>query len=156
VQVREMAGQPPVMNLKAIGTVRNGVRQLLRHGWSEVVSDIVVDSNLAEALDGLEEFSHLIVLYWMHRLTPGRKLPLKVHPMGKPELPLVGRLATRSPSRPNPVGQATVRLLERRGNILKVKGLDAVDGTPVIDIKPYIPGYDSADDAKAPRWTTNH
>jgi len=156
VQVREMAGQPPVMNLKAIGTVRNGVRQLLRHGWSEVVSDIVVDSNLAEALDGLEEFSHLIVLYWMHRLTPGRKLPLKVHPMGKPELSLVGRLATRSPSRPNPVGQATVRLLERRGNILKVKGLDAVDGTPVIDIKPYIPGYDSADDAKAPRWTTNH
>jgi len=156
VQVREMAGQPPVMNLKAIGTVRNGVRQLLRHGWSEVVSDIVVDSNLAEALDGLEEFSHLIVLYWMHRLTPGRKLPLKVHPMGKPELPLVGRLATRSPSRPNPVGQATVRLLERRGNILKVKGLDAIDSTPVIDIKPYIPGYDSAADAKAPKWTTNH
>jgi tRNA-Thr(GGU) m(6)t(6)A37 methyltransferase TsaA len=144
------------MNLKAIGTVRNGVRQLLRHGWSEVVSDIVIDSNLAEALDGLEEFSHIIVLYWMHRLTPGRKLPLKVHPMGKVELPLVGRLATRSPSRPNPMGQATVQLLERRGNILKVKGLDAIDGTPVIDIKPYIPGYDSADEAKAPRWTTKH
>jgi tRNA-Thr(GGU) m(6)t(6)A37 methyltransferase TsaA len=151
-----MAEPPPVMNLKAIGTVRNGVRQLLRHGWSEVVSDIVIDSSLTEALDGLEKFSHLIVLYWMHRLTPGRKLPLKVHPMGKAELPVVGRLATRSPSRPNPVGQATVRLLERRGNILKVKGLDAIDGTPVIDIKPYIPGYDSADEAKAPRWTTKH
>ena len=151
-----MAEQPSGMNLKAIGIVRNDVKQPVRHGWSEVVSDIVVDSNLAEALDGLDGFSHIIVLYWMHQLTPGRKLPLKVHPMGKAELPLVGRFATRSPSRPNPVGQATVRLLERRDNTLKVKGLDAIDGTPVIDIKPYIPGYDSADDAKAPRWTTNH
>lgn len=151
-----MTEQLPDMKLKAIGIVRNDVRQPVRHGWSEVVSDIVVDSHLAEALDGLDQFSHIIVLYWMHQLTPGRKLPLKVHPMGKAELPLMGRFATRSPSRPNPVGQATVRLLERRGNTLKVKGLDAIDGTPVIDIKPYIPGYDSAADAKAPRWTTNH
>jgi len=151
-----MTEQPPGMNLKAIGIVRNDVKQPVRHGWSEVVSDIVVDSRLTEALDGLDQFSHLIILYWMHQLTPGRKLKLKVHPMGKPELPLVGRFATRSPSRPNPVGQATVRLLERWGNTLKVKGLDAIDGTPVIDIKPYIPGYDSATDARAPKWTTNH
>jgi tRNA-Thr(GGU) m(6)t(6)A37 methyltransferase TsaA len=151
-----MTEQPPDMKLKAIGIVRNDVKQQLRHGWSEVVSDIVIDSHLTEALDGLDGFSHIIVLYWMHQLTPRGKLPLKVHPMGKPELPLMGRFATRSPSRPNPVGQTTVRLLERRGNTLKVKGLDAIDGTPVIDIKPYIPGYDSAADAKAPRWTTNH
>ena len=144
------------MKLKAIGIVSNDVKRPVRHGWSEVVSDIVVDQSLTEALDGLEQFSHLIILYWMHRLTPGRKLELKVHPMGKAELPLVGRLATRSPSRPNPVGQATVKLLERRGNILKVKGLDAIDGTPVIDIKPYLPGYDSAPDARAPKWTTGH
>lgn len=146
----------PSMNLKAIGIVRNEIGQPIRHGWGEVVSDIVVNSDLTEALDGLDGFSHIIVLYWMHQLTKGRELPLKVHPMGKPELPLTGRLATRSPSRPNPVGQATVRLLERRGNILKVKGLDAIDGTPVIDIKPYLPRYDSAPDAKAPQWTTEH
>jgi len=151
-----MAEQPPVMELKAIGIVRNGIRETMRHGWREVVSDIVIDSALTEALDGLEEFSHIIVLYWMHQLTPGRELPLKTHPMGKKELPLVGRFTTRSPSRPNPVGHAIVRLLERRGNILKVKGLDAIDGTPVIDIKPFIPGYDSPEDTKAPRWTNNH
>jgi len=150
-----MANQLPGMNLKAIGIVRNEIKQPIRHGWGKIVSDIVVDSNLTEALDGLDECSHLIVLYWMHRLPAGRSLPLKVHPMGKPELPLVGRFATRSPSRPNPVGQATVKLLERRGNILKVKGLDAIDGTPVIDIKPYIPKYDSATDAKAPPWMNN-
>ena len=144
----------PRMSLKAIGIVRNEIKQPIRHGWGEIVSDIVVNRDLTEALDGLDEFSHLIVLYWMHQLTPGRELPLKVHPMGKPELPLTGRFATRSPSRPNPVGQATVKLLERRGNILKVKGLDAINGTPVIDIKPYLPGYDSASDAKVPPWMT--
>ena len=150
-----MANKPPAMTLKAIGIVSNGIKQPVRHGWSQVTSEIVIDSALTEALEGLEEFSHLIVLYWMHRLPP-RELSLKVHPMGKPELPLVGRFASRSPSRPNPVGQSTVRLLERRGNILKVKGLDAIDGTPVIDIKPYLPGYDSASDAKAPPWTSQH
>ncbi len=150
-----MAGELPGMTLKAIGVVRNEVKQPLRHGWREIVSDIVVNSNLTEALDNLDEFSHIIVLYWMHQLPAGKQLSLKVHPMGKTELPLVGRFATRSPNRLNPVGQATVRLLERRGNILKVKGLDAIDGTPVIDIKPYIPGYDSASDAKAPPWITN-
>jgi tRNA-Thr(GGU) m(6)t(6)A37 methyltransferase TsaA len=144
------------MNLKAIGVVSNDIKQPIRHGWQEVVSKITIDSELTAALDGLEEFSHIIVLYWMHQLPQGRRLPLKVHPMGNEALPLTGRFATRSPSRPNPVGQATVELLERRGNVLKVKGLDAIDGTPVIDIKPYIPGYDSAAGAKAPRWITNH
>jgi tRNA-Thr(GGU) m(6)t(6)A37 methyltransferase TsaA len=145
-----------MMTLKPIGVVRNKVKQPVRHGWGEIISEIIVDSNLTEALDNLDEFSHLIVLYWMHQLPPGKQLPLKVHPMGKSELPLVGRFATRSPSRPNPVGQATVKLLERHANILKVKGLDAIDGTPVIDIKPYLPGYDSADEAKVPLWITNH
>ena len=64
----------------------------------------------------------------------------------------MGVFATRSPDRPNPIGKATVRLLQRQGNILMVEGLDAIDGTPVIDIKPYIPGYDSVENAKAPSW----
>ena len=144
------------MELKAIGFVSNGIKEPIRHGWREVVSEITVNSELTQALDGLEEFSHLIILYWMHQLDPERKLSLKVHPMGNTDLPLTGRLATRSPSRPNPVGQATVELLERRTNVLKVKGLDAIDGTPVIDIKPYIPGYDSADNARAVKWMSQH
>ena len=114
----------------------------------------MVDPSLSEALDNLDEFSHIIVLYWIHRHPPGQP-PTKVHPMGKRELPLVGVFATRSPNRPNPIGKATVRLLERRGNILKVAGLDALDGSPVIDIKPYIPGYDSVADARVPPWVAN-
>ena len=150
-----MANQLPEMTLKAIGIVRNEIKQPLRHGWREIVSEIVVNRDLTEALDRLDEFSDSIVLYWMHQLPAGKPLSLKVHPMGKPELPLVGRLAARSPSRPNLVGQATVRLLERRGNILKVKGLDAIDGTPVIDIKPYIHEYDSVANTEVPPWITN-
>jgi len=145
------------MTVKAIGIVRNGIKEMppdRRDWWQDTVSEIVIDNNLAEALDGLEGFSHIIVLYWMHRLTPG-KMPLKVHPMGKKEIPLTGLFATRSPNRPSPIGKATVKLLRRRGNILMVKGLDAFDGTPVIDIKPYLPGYDSADDATMPQWAIN-
>ena len=144
----------PAMTLKAIGIVRNEIKEPGHQDCEKVVSDVVIDSSLAEALDGLEEFSHIIVLYWMHWVTATDPLAAKVHPMGKGELPLVGLFATRSPNRPNPVGKANVRLLQRRGNILRVEGLDAIDGTPVIDIKPYIPGYDSVTDAKVPQWIT--
>ena len=149
-----MANELPDMTLKAIGIVRNKVGQKPEPGydWWGIVSEIVVDSGLTGALDGLDEFSHIIVLYWMHQAAVTGQLPTKVHPRGKRDSPLVGLFATRSPHRPNPVGKATVRLLERRGNILKVEGLDAINGTPVIDIKPYIPGYDSATDAKVPQW----
>ena len=128
----------------------------MRGGWEKIISDIVIDSSLTEALVGLEEFSHIIVLYWMHRVAVTDKMPAKVHPMGEPELPLVGLFATRSPNRPNPLGKATVRLLQRRDNILQVSGLDAIDGTPVIDIKPYIPGYDSVTNARVASWIRNH
>jgi len=152
-----MTSELPDMTLKAIGIVRNKVRQTPKPGydWWGIVSEIVVDSSLTEALDNLDEFSHIIVLYWMHQAAATGQLPTKVHPMGKRELPLVGLFASRSPYRPNPVGKATVRLLERQGNILKVEGLDAIDGTPVIDIKPYIPGYDSVTDARVPPWITS-
>ena len=149
-----MANELPGMTLKAIGIVRNTVRQPPKQGWENVVSEIVVNPSLTEALDNLDEFSHIIVLYWMHQVT-GSKSPTKVHPMGRPEVPAVGLFATRSPNRPNPVGKATVRLLKRQGNLLKVEGLDAIDGTPVIDIKPYLPGYDSATDARVPSWITS-
>jgi len=143
----------PSMSLRPIGVVRNENTQPPQPDEGKAVSEIVVDVSLTEALDGLEGFSHIIVLYWMHQ-APLVKPPTKVHPMGKREFPLVGLFVTRSPHRPNPVGVTTVRLLQRRGNILRVEGLDAFDGTPVIDIKPYIRGYDSVTDAKVPQWLT--
>jgi endonuclease-3 related protein len=148
-----VATKQPKMTLKAIGSVRNEVTQPRRQGWEKVISEIVIDSRLTQALDGLDGFSHIKVLFWMHQLAAG-EVPLKVHPRGNTELPLVGLLATRSPRRPNPIGETTVRLLERRGNILRVEGLDAISGTPVIDIKPYLPGNDSVASARVPSWVT--
>ena len=140
----------PEIQLKAIGVVRNEIKEPAHRYSEKVVSEIIIDSSLTEALDNLDEFSHIIILYWIH--LSRRPAPTKVHPRGNPERALMGVFATRSPSRPNPIGKATVRLLERKDNILKVQGLDAIDGTPVLDIKPYIPGYDSVDDARAPSW----
>ncbi len=145
-----MAIKQPRMTLKAIGTVRNKIGEPRHQGWEKVISEIVIDSHLSGALDGLEDFSHVIVIFWMHK-TSG-EVPLKIHPKGNAELPLVGLFATRSPQRPNPIGATTVRLLERLGNIIRVLGLDAINGTPVIDIKPYIPRGDSVARAKVPPW----
>ncbi len=141
------------MTLRAIGIVTNEGGEPRHQGWERAISEIVIDQGLTEALDGLDGFSHVKVLLWMHQAAAGEP-PLKVHPRGQAELPLVGLFATRSPQRPNPIGETTVRLLGRRGNILMVEGLDAIDGTPVIDIKPYIPGYDSVARAKVPSWIT--
>jgi tRNA-Thr(GGU) m(6)t(6)A37 methyltransferase TsaA len=145
-----MDSELPEIHMKAIGIVRSETKQPVRGESRDVVSEIIVDSSLTEALDNLDEFSHIIVIYWMHK-SPHRA-PKKVHPMGNPEHAPMGVFATRSPDRPNPLGKSTVRLLGRRDNVLTVQGLDAIDGTPVIDIKPYIPGYDSVDNARAPSW----
>ena len=144
------------MTLMPIGYVRSPIKEPTheRLNLKEIISEIVINENLTEALNGIEGFSHIIVLYWMHRTTriTSATQHLKGHPMGRTDVPEQGIFALRTPHRPNPIGKSTVRLLERRGNILKIQGLDAIDGTPVIDIKPYIPGYDSAKDARTPDW----
>ncbi len=140
------------VTFEPIGYVRNEFKERPTQGWGEVVSEIILGDDQTEGLEGLEGFSHIQVLFWLHRVRKDGKLPLKIHPMGREELPLVGLFATRSPHRPNPIGLTTVELLKREGNVLTVAGLDAEDGTPVLDIKPYIPGYDGPKGAKVPLW----
>jgi len=140
---------PIDISLKPIGQVQNKIKEKMRHGWNQVESTIVIHPDLAASMDGLEDFSHLIVLFWMHQSTGD--FPIKVHPQGREDLPLIGVFATRAPHRPNSIGLTVVKLLERKGNALKVIGLDAIDGTPVLDIKPYLPG-DSIPEAKYPEW----
>jgi tRNA-Thr(GGU) m(6)t(6)A37 methyltransferase TsaA len=103
---------------------------------------IEIHERYAEALDGIEDFSHLIILYWFHERDDrkNRKV-LKVRPRGSEKI--VGVFASRSPSRPNPIGICVVEYEGRDGNIIKVRGLDAIEGSPVLDIKPYQPSTDS-------------
>jgi len=147
-----MSGESLGVNLKVIGVVRNDYQRRPEVGWRSTVSEIIVDPTLTDALDGLEEFSHIVVIFWMHQLPATDQVSTKVHPGRRKEIPEKGIFATRTPYRVNPIGSTTVRLLERRGNILKVEMLDAIDGTPVIDIKPYIPRHDLEADAKVPEW----
>ena len=149
-----MTGKTNSINLEAIGVVRNELKKPSKEETGKVISEIVIDPDLAEALDNLDEFSHIIILYWMHKLDHSRGFPVKVHPRGRQDKSPVGVFASRSPNRPNPIGKTTVRLIARQGNKLKVEGLDAIDGTPVIDIKPYLPNYDSAAGGKVPSWIT--
>ena len=140
----------PEITLKPIGIVRSELKKREHRDVKNTVAEIIIEPSLTEALDNLDEFSHIIVIYYMHQ--SHKPAPMKVHPKYRTEPTPVGVFASRSPDRPNPLGKTTVKLLERHKNVLKVQGLDAIDGTPVIDIKPYIPGLDSVKNARAPQW----
>lgn len=118
----------------------------------ETVSELVIFEEWGELLNGIEEFSHILILYWPHLLDPEKRKLRKVHPMGRDDLPEVGIFATCSPGRPNPVLVTTAPLLERNGNILKVKALEALNGSPIIDVKPYVAPYVGAAKPKVPDW----
>jgi tRNA-Thr(GGU) m(6)t(6)A37 methyltransferase TsaA len=115
------------------------------------LSEVIVLPKFMEALDGITEFSHLQIVFWLHKVTLEDRLILKIHPKHRLDLPLVGAFAARTKLRPNPIGISTVELVRAEGNVLTVKGLDALDGTPLLDIKP----YDESDadlNPKIPQW----
>jgi len=116
-----------------------------------LTTQVVIQSKYLEGLDGIEDYSHLFIIFYMHK-TPRKQEPiLKVNPRGRADIPLQGIFATRTPQRPNPVGLTLVQLIERKQNLLVVKGLDAYDNTPVLDIKPY-DHWNSTTDIKVPKW----
>ena len=132
--------------LKPVGYVRTSLSDdEVRRRPGGVEAEVEVLEEFEEGLEGIEGFSHIIVVFYMHK-THGVEAPLKQRPrrllsygITLEELPLVGVFCLDSPHRPNPIGLTVVELLERRGRVLRVRGLDAFDGTPVLDIKPYTP-----------------
>ena len=105
-----------------------GTRQRVR-------AEIEIFSPYVDGLQEIEAYEELLILYWMNRLDENARQVLNVHPRGDKTRPMRGVFSTRSPYRPNPIGLSKVRLVERKGNILHVEGLDALNGSPVIDIK---------------------
>ena len=98
-------------------------------------SEIELLPRFSEALKGVDRIEHLLILFWMHKFTPSYRRMMQVHPRGDTTREKLGVFALRSPMRPNPIGVTRVKLIEVRGNRLLVEGLDALDGSPVIDIK---------------------
>ncbi|MCK4459201.1 MAG: tRNA (N6-threonylcarbamoyladenosine(37)-N6)-methyltransferase TrmO [Methanosarcinales archaeon] len=144
--------------VKSIGIVRSPAKEPARR-WDNVVSEIVLDKEYTEGLDGLDEFSHAVIVFFLHRA--GRKVVMKARPRGRADMPLTGIFALRTPRRPNPIGITTVEIIRRAENRLAVRGLDAIDGTPVLDVKPYIPRWGAGDHqedgrgvpgARVPEW----
>jgi tRNA-Thr(GGU) m(6)t(6)A37 methyltransferase TsaA len=117
--------------------------------WPETALEIL--PRWAAALDGIEGYSHLIVITWLDRARRARKARAHV-PEGRAGLPAVGLFATRTPRRPNPLGISAPRLLRRDGATLWVSGIDAWPGTPILDIKGYTPRDDLRPEASVPMW----
>ncbi len=114
---------------------------------------IVLGKECQPGLLGLDGFSHLYMFWWFDKNdTPARRAVRQVHPMGNRNNPLTGVFATRSPARPNLIGLTLCKLVAVDGNVIEIEKTDAFDGTPVLDIKPFIPGYDTADGATIPEW----
>ena len=124
----------------------------LSQGTDLIKSEIIINEEYLDCLEGIEDFSHLIILFWTHKVPNNARQIKKVHPAGLKEMPIKGIFATRSPVRPNPICKTTVKLIERKGATLVVEGLDAIDNTPVIDIKPHLPFYDSPLNVKLADW----
>ncbi len=140
------------MELDPIGTVINDVREAVDSDWGKVVSEIRVVPELASGVAGLDGFSHAVIVFLMHQadFTPAKHLAR--HPQDRPDMPLLGIFAQRGKHRPNPIGVTCVRIERVNGGSLHVRGLDAIDGTPVLDIKPHVVAYDSPSDAREPEW----
>ena len=124
--------------------------------WGEVVSEIRLSGAFdADALLSIEEFSHVEVIFYFHSVDEANIISGARHPRNNPAWPLVGVFAQRAKNRPNRLGLTTARVVERRGRSLFVAGLDAIDGTPVLDIKPMLSEFLPREEVRQPAWATN-
>lgn len=152
VSLSAQTSSVPAIALRPIGVVRSSVVDPRNVRLDEARCHIVLHEDHRAALHGLEGFSHIIVLTWLDRVTDAERLIAQEHLAGNRSLGPFGVLALRTHHRPNPIGLTVVALERVEGAILTVRGLDAVDGTPVLDIKPYLPPYDSRPEALLPAW----
>ncbi len=137
------------IQLTSIGIARNTSKDHFG-GWGESVTEIVLDQEYQAGLDGLKDYSHAIVVYFMHE---AGACELHHVPQGKVGLvPEVGIFACRCAQRPNPIGLSVGKIVEVRNNVITLKGLDVINDSPILDVKPYTPQYDRATDVVTPEW----
>jgi len=139
--------------LHPIAHVRNSRLILDDDNWGDIISEIVLDESLpAESLDGLETFSHVEMLFYFDQVAD-EKIIMSRHPRGNMDWPKVGVFAQRNKDRPNHIGLTIVRVIKHEGRSLFVEGLDAVNGTPILDIKPVMTEFLPRGEIRQPDWS---
>ena len=139
------------IELEIIGTVVSPVKEPVDENWGKIISEIALNEKYADGLIGLNDFSHVIIIYFMHLATDKARVKIRRHPQGRDDMPFVGIFSQRAKRRPNPIGVTAVKIIQLKKNVLKVEGLDAINGTPVLDIKPYYP-RDRVENPIIPEW----
>jgi tRNA (Thr-GGU) A37 N-methylase len=142
------------LGILPIGHVHGGRAEAIDDAWEGVEAEILLDPAQlgADAALGLAAFSHVVVVFVFDRLDPAKVERGARHPRGRLDWPRVGILAQRGSPRPNRIGVTTCRLLGVDGMRLRVRGLDAVDGSPVLDVKPHMTGFDPRGAVQEPDW----
>lgn len=143
-----------MISLEPIGVVRSPRTDVRDDEWGDVVARIeLTDDFEAESLDGLDAFSHAEILFVFDRVATDSVERGARHPRGNAAWPKVGIFAQRGKNRPNRLGSTIVRIRGRHGRVLEVDGLDAVDGTPVVDIKPVMAEFLPREPVRQPAWS---
>ncbi|MGY1722302.1 SAM-dependent methyltransferase [Blastococcus sp. SYSU DS0533] len=143
------------MLVEPIGTVTSARAEPVDDDWDAVPASITLDATRfgPDALAGLDQFSHVEVVYLFDRVDPGAVQTGARRPRGNPGWPEVGIFAQRGKRRPNRIGVTICRLLDVDGLVLHVRGLDAIDGTPVLDVKPYMAEFGPRGEVRQPAWS---
>ncbi len=152
-----MTGHPPApLVLRPIGRVVGGRAEAVDDDWDAVAASIELDPGMLEAgaTDGLADFSHVEVVFCFDRVDEGAVCRGTRHPRGRADWPSVGILAQRAKDRPNRIGVTVCRVTGVRPYRIDVVGLDAVDGTPVLDVKPYLAEFGARGVVRQPAWST--
>jgi tRNA-Thr(GGU) m(6)t(6)A37 methyltransferase TsaA len=138
----------------AIGTVTSSRSEAIDDEWGDVTATITLLPPLdARSVAGLDEFSHVEVVFLFDRVDPDAVCVHSRHPRGNPDWPDVGILAQRAKDRPNRIGLCTCELVAVSGASIVVRGLDAIDGTPVLDVKPYMTEFAPRGEVRQPAWS---
>jgi tRNA (adenine37-N6)-methyltransferase len=143
------------IKLQPIATVRNSRVVPIDDHWETIVAEIELADHIpAAGFESISDFSHLEIIYYFDKVKD-EDIVFSGRPRGNPVYPLVGIFGQRKKDRPNKIGLATVELLEHKGRTIKVKFLDAIDGTPVLDIKPVFKEFEPRGEIKQPVWVAD-
>lgn len=143
-----------MITLEPIGYVKNSRKEPTDDFWGGIISEIIIDEKYPEnCLQGIEDFSHLEVIFYFDKADKSKTIIGTKRPRENPDWPETGIFVQRSKNRPNLIGITITKIIRKEGRSIFVEGLDAIDGTPVIDIKPVLKEYLPRGEVKQPQWT---